>query len=106
RDVVQKYRAEKFEKELRYDVSALIGRSDDFRKVFEENARKMEPFQNRLLTGSPILALWDRGDPSPTYIYRKGDPQKPGKLVGPRGPSALPDRRTRFWEERPCPAAQ
>src|SRR5262249_51547474 len=106
RDVVQKYRAEKFEKELRYDVSALIGRSDDFRKVFEENARKMEPFQNRLLTGSPILALWDRGDPSPTYIYRKGDPQKPGKLVGPGVPSVLTDGRTPFVVKPPWPGAK
>src|SRR5262249_15489004 len=38
RDVVQKYLAEKFEKELRYDVSQLIGRSDDFPNTFEQNS--------------------------------------------------------------------
>ncbi|MBI1917859.1 MAG: PSD1 domain-containing protein [Planctomycetes bacterium] len=106
RDVVQKYLAEQFEKELRYDVSALIGRSDEFRKAFEENSRKMEPFQNQLLTGSPLLALWDRGDPSPTYIYRKGDPQKPGRMVGPGVPSVLTDGRTPFVVKLPWPGAK
>src|SRR5262249_28363763 len=67
RDAVQKYLAEKFEKGLRFDVNELIERNADFRKAFEENSRKQEPFQNRLLTGMSILALWDRGDPSPTY---------------------------------------
>jgi hypothetical protein len=106
RDVIQKYLAEKFEKELRYDVSELIGRSDEFRKAFEENTRKMEPLQNQLLTGSSILALWDRGDPSPTYIYRKGDPQKPTRLVGPGVPSVLTDGRTTFVVKPPWPGAR
>jgi hypothetical protein len=106
RDAVQKYLAEKFEKELRYDVSALIGRSDEFKKVFEENYKKMEPLQSQLLTGSPILALWDRGDPSPTYIYRKGDPEKPGRMVGPGVPSVLTDGRTPFMVKPPWPGAK
>src|SRR5262249_34271062 len=36
-----------------------------------------------------IQALWDRGEPTPTYIYRRGDPMSPGKLVGPGVPSML-----------------
>jgi hypothetical protein len=106
RDAVQKYLAEKFEKELRYDVSELVGRSDEFRKAFEEISRKMEPFQNRLLTGAPILALWDRGDPSPTYVYRQGDPEKPARVVGPGVPSVLTDGRTPFVVESPWPGAR
>src|SRR2546425_9489831 len=34
-----------------------------------------------------IHALWDRGEPSPTYIYRRGDYLSPGRLVGPGVPS-------------------
>jgi hypothetical protein len=105
RDAVQKYLAEKFEKELRYDVSELVGRSDEFRKVFEEITRKLEPFQNQLLTGAPILALWDRGDPSPTYVYRQGDPEKPGRIVSPGVPSVLTDGRTPFVVKSPWPGA-
>src|SRR5262245_34212332 len=106
RDAVQKYLAEKFEKELRYDVSALIGRSDEFRKAFEENTQKMEPLRNQLLAGIPILALWDRGDPPATYIYRKGDAQKPGRMVGPGVPSVLTDGRTPFVVKPPWPGAR
>ncbi len=43
-----------------------------------------------------VQALWDRGDPSPTYIYRRGDPQNPGRLVGPGVLSVLTDGKTPF----------
>lgn len=43
-----------------------------------------------------IRALWDRGRPSPTFIYRRGDETQPGKLVGPGVPSVLTDGRSRF----------
>jgi cytochrome c553 len=53
-----------------------------------------------------IQALWDRGDPSPTYIYRRGDPLTPGKLVGPGVPSALTDGKTPFDVQPPWPGAK
>ena len=51
-----------------------------------------------------IRALWDRGEPSPTYILRRGEHNKPGRLVGPGVPSALTDGRTPFQVESPFPA--
>ena len=36
------------------------------------------------------LALWDRGDSSPTHIYKRGDYQNAGRLVGPAGQPAKP----------------
>jgi mono/diheme cytochrome c family protein len=53
-----------------------------------------------------IHALWDRGEPSPTYIYRRGDPQSPGKLVGPGVPSVLTDGKTPFDVKPPWPGAK
>jgi mono/diheme cytochrome c family protein len=106
RDAVQKYLAEKFEKGLRFGVAELMELDAEFKKAAEENARKAEPFQNRLLTGSTILALWDRGDPSPTYVYRQGDPEKPGPVVGPGVPSALTDGRTPFIVKPPWPGSK
>jgi cytochrome c553 len=53
-----------------------------------------------------IQALWDRGDPSPTYIYRRGDPMSPGKLVGPGVPSVLTDGKTPFDVKPPWPGAK
>ncbi len=53
-----------------------------------------------------IHALWDRGDPSPTYIYRRGDPLSPGRLVGPGVPSVLTDGKTPFVVRPPWPGAR
>ena len=53
-----------------------------------------------------IQALWDRGQPSPTYIYRRGDPLSPGRLVGPGVPSVLTDGKTPFAVQPPWPGAK
>ena len=58
--------------------------------------RQMEPSLR-------IRALWDRGEPSPTYILRRGDHDKPGRLVGPGVPSVLTDGRTPFHVKPPFP---
>ena len=50
-----------------------------------------------------IRALWDRGQPSPTYILRRGEHSKPGRLVGPGVPSALTDGKTPFEVRPPFP---
>ena len=41
-----------------------------------------------------IRALWDRGDPSPTWLFRRGQYNKPGHRVGPGVPSVLTDGKT------------
>ena len=68
--------------------------------------------ERRAWEGSPkrqaeprIQALWDRGEPSPTYIYRRGDYLTPGRLVGPGVPSVLTDGKTPFKVEPPWPGA-
>jgi hypothetical protein len=53
-----------------------------------------------------IRALWDRGDPSPTYIYRRGDYLTPGREVGPGVPSVLTDGKTPFDVQPPWPGAK
>ena len=58
--------------------------------------RKMEP-------PATIRALWDRGEPSPTYILRRGEHDKPSRLVGPGVPAVLTDGRTPFKVEPPFP---
>jgi cytochrome c553 len=55
---------------------------------------------------SKIQALWDRGEPSPTYIYRRGDPLNLGRLVGPGVPSVLTDGKTPFVVQPPWPESQ
>jgi cytochrome c553 len=52
-----------------------------------------------------IHALWDRGEPSPTYIYRRGDPLNPGPIVGPGVPAVLNHGKTPFDVKPPWPGA-
>lgn len=60
---------------------------DDLDDQIDKTRHKMEP---------PVVirALFDRGEPSPTYIYRRGEYLSPGRLVGPDVPSALTDGKT------------
>jgi hypothetical protein len=53
-----------------------------------------------------VQALWDRGEPSPTYVYRRGDPLSHGALVGPGVPSVLTDGKTPFEVRPPWPGAK
>ncbi len=53
-----------------------------------------------------IQALWDRGEPSPTYLYRRGDWLSPGRLIGPGVPSVLTDGKTPFKVAPPWPGAK
>jgi mono/diheme cytochrome c family protein len=62
--------------------------------------------QARGLPEPRIQALWDRGEPSPTYIYRRGDPLRPGRLVGPGVPSVLTDGKTPLEVKPPWPGAK
>ena len=50
-----------------------------------------------------IMALWDRGDPSPTYIYRRGDHNVAGSLVSPGPPTVLCDETRPFEINPPFP---
>jgi mono/diheme cytochrome c family protein len=105
RDAVQKYLAEKFEKELRIDRATLKTLDPTFKKEAEEIERRLKALQSRRAPEPGIHALWDRGHPSPTYIYRRGNPQNPGRPVGPGVPSVLTDGRTPFEVTVPWPGA-
>jgi mono/diheme cytochrome c family protein len=53
-----------------------------------------------------IRALWDRGEPSPTYLLKRGNYLTPGRLVGPGVPSVLTDGRTPFEIHAPWSGAR
>ncbi|MDA1231242.1 MAG: DUF1553 domain-containing protein, partial [Planctomycetota bacterium] len=71
----------------------------------EADAQKKK-LESQRMPQPQIQALWDRGDPSLTYIYRRGDPMMPGRLVGPGVPSVLTDGKTPFIVESPWPGAR
>ena len=59
--------------------------------------------KRRMVPPATIRALWDRGDPSPTYILRRGEFNKPGRLVGPGVPAVLTNGNTPLEIEPPFP---
>jgi hypothetical protein len=105
----QRYLAEKFEHYLKvdpYDREDLLKyRYPQYRKAAQETEKKVLALQSREIPEPYICGLWDRGNPSPTYIYTRGDYQNPGRLVGPGVPSVLTDDKTPFFVTRPWPGA-
>ena len=94
----------------------LLARYETFLKPTESQLREMHPelgeelnemdarlksLRREMPPPLTVRALWDRGDPSPTYILKRGEHNRPGRLVGPGVPSALTDGRTPFEYSRP-----
>jgi len=65
----------------------------DQKKKLDKQIKDLEAQRKSL---PRIRALWDRGAPSPTYVYRRGDETQPARLVGPGVPSVLTDGQTPF----------
>lgn len=106
RDAVQKYLAERFEKQLRATPAELKQLDPAFKKESEDAEARIRTLQSQRPPEPKIQAVWDRGEPSPTYIYRRGDPNSAGKLVGPGVPSMLTDGKTPFDVPPPWPGAK
>ncbi|MGE3821250.1 MAG: DUF1549 domain-containing protein, partial [Isosphaeraceae bacterium] len=88
------------------DHKALAALDPAFKEVFDRLSGEIKALEARVLPEPTIRALWDRGEPSPTYVYRRGDPLNPGPLVGPGVPSVLTDGRTPFEFEPPRPGSR
>jgi hypothetical protein len=105
-----KYLAEKYEFYVNIDPfdrdNLLKDTFPEYRKAAEETERKILSLQSRLIPTPSVRALWDRGAPSLTYIYKRGDFQNAGRLVGPGIPSVLTDGKTPFVVTPPWPGAQ
>jgi hypothetical protein len=92
------------QKELAVRYEELLIISDgDLRKKYPELAKLRERTRKQVkelkaqLAGEPMIrALWDRGEPSPTWIFHRGEATNPGQIVGPGVLSVLSDGRTPF----------
>jgi hypothetical protein len=95
---------------IQKEVEALRPTRDkkdpEFKKEAAEIQNKVKTLQAKRLPEPRIQALWDRGEPSPTYVYRRGDPLSTGRLVGPGVPSVLTDGKTPFEVKPPWPGAK
>ncbi len=82
----------------RQPQSVLAGRRRE-----DEIDRQIQRLRRQMVPPLEIRALWDLGRPSPTYILRRGEHDRPGKLVGPGVPAVLTDGRTPFEVRPPFP---
>ncbi len=98
--------AKKHEKSLTFDRRGLRKQFPEFERLAFANERKAKALQSGIQGEPQIRALWDRGVPSPTYIYRRGEWSTPGRLVGPGVPSVLTDGRTPFDVQPPWPGSE
>ncbi len=88
RNEVQKYLAEKFEKFLKPGRDELGVADAAFKTAAEETDKKVKELEGRRPSEPFVQALWDRGSPSPSYVYVRGDVEQPGAWVT-AGPPAV-----------------
>ncbi len=105
RSDVQQYLADKFGKQLTLTEKQLQ-QNEDYKSLSAKIAPAIKALTEQKQVVPAIRALWDRGDPSPTYIYRRGDYQQTGRLVGPGVPSVLTDGKTPFPATPPWPGSK
>ncbi len=89
---------------LQKEIDAL--RVGQGKKPSVEVEKQIKSLEARRLPAPTIRALWDRGEPSPTYLLRRGDYLSPSRLVGPGVPSVLTDGQTPFVAKPPWPGAK
>lgn len=89
--------------------NAAIQRQIDTLKAGSQSpevAKQINELSAKRLPEPRLFTLWDRGEPSPTYIYRRGDYQNSGTLVTPGPPSVLTDPHAPFEIVPPWPEAK
>src|SRR5213593_3569169 len=106
RNEIQKYLASKFEATLRIYAAELKKIDPDFKKLAEEADQKIKEMEAKRKPVPMIQALWDRGEPSPTYLLRRGNYLTPGRPVEPGVPAVLADGQHPFVPETPWPGAK
>ena len=105
RTEVQKYLADKFSDLLTIKPAELKLADAAYRQAVEVTGRQVQLLEVQKEPEPKIRALWDRGNPTPTYILWRGDPTNPGPPVGPGVPAVLTDGKTLFEAKPPWPGA-
>jgi hypothetical protein len=90
--------------QLQREIDAL--KAAQAKKSSPDTEAQIKALKAKLLPEPKVRALWDRGEPSPTYLLRRGDYLRPGQLVGPGVPSVLTDGKTPFEVKPPWPGAK
>ena len=71
-----------------------------------EVEQQIKTLESRRQPEPRIMALWDRGEPSPTYMYRRGNHATPGSHVSPGVPALLENSDDPVVIQAPWPGAK
>jgi mono/diheme cytochrome c family protein len=105
RTEAQKLIASRFETTLKIDLEDAKQFDPAFRGQAEALEKRIKLTEAARMPEPKIRALWDRGEPSPTYILRRGSAFSFGPPVEPGVPSVLSDVRKPFEITPPWPGA-
>ena len=86
----------KYETFLKPTEAQLREMHPELAKELDETDSRLKELRGEMPPPLTVRAVWDRGEPSPTYILKRGEHNRPGRLVGPGVLSALTDGRTPF----------
>ena len=82
----------KFKPSVEVKRKELKARFEDFKASAEEIEKAIKEAKEKLKPEPKIRALFDvGGEPTPTHVFRRGDPNNSGPRVEPGVPSALRD---------------
>lgn len=101
------------QQELANKHSKLIDVSDkqlrktypELAKLEKQTSKRVKELQAQVPDEPMIRALWDRGVPTPTWVFRRGEFTNPGQPVGPGVLSVLSDGRTPFQPQPKRPGS-
>ena len=83
------------------DAKALKKLEPEFAEAATQADDAIKAIEKQRVSEPRIRALWDRGEPSPTYLLKRGNYLTPGRPVGPGVLSVLTDGITPFEVEPP-----
>lgn len=87
---LQNYLAAQFQDTLKVTNEELARRFPAFKAELDKSQKLIDEQKKRLKPKPLIRALFDMGgEPSPTYLLRRGDAQTPGESVEPGVPSVI-----------------
>jgi len=96
RSEVQAYLVEKFQQRLTISDANLQKQNKELAALKKDTDKQVKNLTAKLPPEPMIRALWDRGEPSPTWLFRRGEFTNPGDPIGPGVLSVLTDGRTPF----------
>jgi len=107
RTEIQEYLVSKFEEMLHIGVRELQKLDPDFQVLAKSSFKQVKVLSAQLKPNAPFIqALWDRGEPTTTYILRRGNYLSPGREVEPGVPAVLTDGKTSFEIKPPWDGAK